>query len=57
MMVMEPGAGASVMLYTDGVVEAVSESGEQYGVERLMRSLSGGGDVALIRRIAAVLVP
>jgi serine phosphatase RsbU (regulator of sigma subunit) len=38
--ILEPGA--SVMLYTDGVVEAVSESGEQYGVQRLMQSLSGG---------------
>jgi serine phosphatase RsbU (regulator of sigma subunit) len=58
--ILEPGA--SVMLYTDGVVEAVAESGEQYGVERLMRSLSGGegeGGVAAAldpqSRIAAVL--
>jgi sigma-B regulation protein RsbU (phosphoserine phosphatase) len=54
--ILEPGA--SVMLYTDGVVEAVSETGEQYGVERLMRSLSGGEGEAKLdpqSRITAVL--
>jgi serine phosphatase RsbU (regulator of sigma subunit) len=36
--ILEPGA--SVMLYTDGVVEAEGKSGEQYGVERLIAELN-----------------
>ena len=36
--ILEPGA--SIMLYTDGVVEAEASSGEQYGLERLCAALS-----------------
>ncbi len=53
-------AGASVMLYTDGVVEAQAEDGEQYGVKRLvevLRKVSGEGEGGREpqRRIAGVL--
>jgi phosphoserine phosphatase RsbU/P len=36
--ILEPGS--SIMLYTDGVVEAEATSGEQYGLERLCRALA-----------------
>ncbi len=36
--ILDPGA--SIVLYTDGVIEAVSETGEQYGVNRLIDLLN-----------------
>jgi len=50
--------GASVILYTDGVVEAESTGGKQYGVERLLtllqtHSTKGGIDPG--DRIRAIL--
>jgi len=36
--ILEPGA--SIMLYTDGVVEAEAGNGEQYGLQRLCAALS-----------------
>jgi sigma-B regulation protein RsbU (phosphoserine phosphatase) len=38
--------GDSIFLYTDGVVEAVDEAGEQYGAERLHRVLRQGHHMA-----------
>ncbi|HVS70755.1 MAG TPA: PP2C family protein-serine/threonine phosphatase, partial [Phycisphaerae bacterium] len=38
--VAEPGA--TMILYTDGVVEAECEDGEQYGVERLVEAVNRG---------------
>jgi phosphoserine phosphatase RsbU/P len=37
--ILEPGA--SILLYTDGVVEAEASNGEQYGLDRLCAALSG----------------
>jgi serine phosphatase RsbU (regulator of sigma subunit) len=55
--VLEPGA--SVLLYTDGVVEAEANSGEQYGVNRLRdllnRNLTGTGDASAPERIRLIL--
>ncbi len=52
--ILEPGA--SIMLYTDGVVEAEASSGEQYGLERLCAALSAERtDKEPQRRIEAVL--
>jgi serine phosphatase RsbU (regulator of sigma subunit) len=44
--ILEPGA--SVLLYTDGVVEAEAPSGEQFGVERLLEAFQtpAEGDTA-----------
>ena len=52
--ILEPGA--SIMLYTDGVVEAEGSGGEQYGLERLCAALSDGRmEKEPQRRIEAVL--
>jgi serine phosphatase RsbU (regulator of sigma subunit) len=44
---------SSVMLYTDGVVEADSAMGVQYGVDRLIKALHGDGGPAT--KVEAVL--
>ncbi|MGN6367788.1 MAG: PP2C family protein-serine/threonine phosphatase [Phycisphaerae bacterium] len=54
--ILEPGA--SIMLYTDGVVEAEADGGEQYGLDRLCAALAAvknGGEKASEMRIQAVL--
>lgn len=41
------GAGDKLVFYTDGVLEARNAMGEEFGLERLMRTLStAGGDIA-----------
>jgi sigma-B regulation protein RsbU (phosphoserine phosphatase) len=52
---LEPGC--SVLLYTDGVVEAVSAEGQQYGVEKLVAAVTVQGETAPHpeRRIQMVL--
>ena len=39
-------AGESLVLYTDGLVESTDLSGEEYGIERLSRELSGWGELS-----------
>jgi sigma-B regulation protein RsbU (phosphoserine phosphatase) len=39
----ELGEGDLVVMYTDGVTEAVSPTGEQFGMERLMRLVEAHG--------------
>jgi sigma-B regulation protein RsbU (phosphoserine phosphatase) len=51
--VLEPGC--SVMLYTDGVVEAESVGGEQYGVAKMIAALKAQAGRDSEGRIAAVL--
>jgi serine phosphatase RsbU (regulator of sigma subunit) len=51
--VLEPGC--AVMLYTDGVVEAESVGGEQYGVKNMIAALKRDGGRDPEGRIAAVL--
>ena len=48
-------AGSSLLLYTDGVVEAEGAAGAQYGVERLMKLLTPHPDVTPAERIRAIL--
>jgi serine phosphatase RsbU (regulator of sigma subunit) len=50
-------AGATLLLYTDGVVEAESDAGEQYGLDRLMTLVghSGGPRVSPDARLKAIV--
>lgn len=47
--------GDRIVLYTDGVTEAVNESREQYGEERLTRILAGGNGTSSASLMKAVL--
>jgi sigma-B regulation protein RsbU (phosphoserine phosphatase) len=51
--ILEPGA--SVLLYTDGVVEAEREDGQQFGVQGLIASLTSASITTPEARIRAVL--
>jgi serine phosphatase RsbU (regulator of sigma subunit) len=51
--VLEPGA--SLLLYTDGVIEAETSEGEQFGTDRLIEALSTNGVADPAARIKAVL--
>jgi len=42
------GPGETLLLYTDGVVETLSASGESYGFERLRRVLARGGSSRVV---------
>lgn len=50
-------AGAALILYTDGVIEAEADSGQQYGLERLMTVVghSGGPRVTPDARLKAIV--
>ncbi len=48
-------AGASVILYTDGVVEAEARAGGQYGVERLVKLLQVSPNAEPSQRVRAIL--
>jgi phosphoserine phosphatase RsbU/P len=37
------GAGDVVVIYTDGITEAVNEAEEEFGLERLRRALAANG--------------
>ncbi len=46
--------GDCLLLYTDGITEAVDRNGQEFGLERLMRSVqasASGGASAIIRRV------
>lgn len=40
------GAGESIVLYTDGLVESTDASGREYGIERLARELNGWAELS-----------
>jgi sigma-B regulation protein RsbU (phosphoserine phosphatase) len=50
---LEPGD--VLLLYTDGIIEAASASGDGYGIERLERTLEANGHLA-VARISEIVV-
>lgn len=49
-------AGDCIVLYSDGIPEAVSERGEQYGMQRLKRALSDNGELGSAVAIKNALI-
>lgn len=47
------GDGDTLLLYTDGVTEAMNSNHEQYGMERLMQALSSGEPQELLSDVQA----
>ncbi len=49
---LEPGD--SLVLFTDGVTEATNESGEEFGVHRVLEALRGGAERGIQRTVHAL---
>lgn len=52
---VEVGTGETLVLYTDGLVEATDPSGEEYGMENLLRVLEAGAGLDPARLLESVL--
>lgn len=53
---VEFGKGDCIILYSDGIPEAVSPRGEQYGIQRMKRALSDHGELQNAEAIKNALI-
>ena len=51
---MTLGPGDAIVLFSDGVTEASNPTGELFGLARLTSALENAGDVAALKRVAAI---
>ena len=48
--------GSYVLLFSDGVTEAMNQAGEQFGRERLLNEVIGRNDLSKLRHCATMLL-
>lgn len=53
---VEMASGDCIVLYSDGIPEAVSEKGEQYGIQRMRRALNDQGELKTAEAIKNSLI-
>jgi sigma-B regulation protein RsbU (phosphoserine phosphatase) len=49
-------AGDWLVIFTDGVVEAINEPGVEYGEERLIAILNSGAEIPSVNMLSRIMV-